>query len=155
MRQFTVLFLVTDGAVLLAMKKRGFGAGRWNGVGGKLEPGETPEQAAVRECQEEIGVTPLTIQKAAEIVFDEQHGGGRETIQAHVYMASAWQGDPVETEEMAPRWVQLDAIPYEEMWADDPYWLPQVLAGKKLSCTFVMDDHDQVVSQTVNEVTAW
>lgn len=56
----TLLFLIKDDHVLLAMKKRGFGAGNWNGVGGKIEAGESIEQALVRECQEEIGVTPIS-----------------------------------------------------------------------------------------------
>ena len=43
--------------LLLGRKKRGFGEGKWNGFGGKLEPGETVEEAAVRELQEESGVT--------------------------------------------------------------------------------------------------
>ena len=54
MKHVTLLFLLTDDQILLAMKKRGFGMGRWNGVGGKIEPGETIEEATARECREEI-----------------------------------------------------------------------------------------------------
>ncbi len=45
---YTLVFLVDDDRVLLGMKKRGFGAGKWNGFGGKVEPGETIEEAAIR-----------------------------------------------------------------------------------------------------------
>lgn len=148
----TLLFLQRDGQVLLAMKKRGFGAGRWNGVGGKLDGGETVEQALIRECQEEIEVTPTRFEKAADIIFHEQHEGSKNTLQVHVFTCYEWEGEPKETEEMAPRWFDVSAIPYDEMWADDPYWLPQFLAGKKLVCEFELDENDQIASKAVKEV---
>ena len=51
----TLVFLREDCRVLLGMKKRGFGAGKWNGFGGKIETGETITEAAVREVKEECG----------------------------------------------------------------------------------------------------
>jgi mutator protein MutT len=153
MKQLTLLFLQRDEQVLLAMKKRGFGAGRWNGVGGKLDQGETVEQALVRECQEEIEVTPTKYERMAEIVFHEQHEGTKHTLQVHVFAATEWESEPNETEEMAPKWFGLDEIPYDEMWADDPYWLPQVLAGKKLVCEFELDENDQIARKSVKEVS--
>ena len=57
----TLMFIIDEprGRVLLIRKKRGLGAGKINGPGGKLDPGETPEQCAVRETQEELHVTAL------------------------------------------------------------------------------------------------
>lgn len=153
MKQLTVLFLQNKNQVLLAMKKRGFGAGRWNGVGGKLEPNETISQAMIRECQEEIGVTPKIFSKRAEVIFNENHQGTRELLHVHVFIAEKWEGDPIESDEMAPRWFTIDEIPYDNMWADDPYWLPQVLAGKQLKCMFTLDDSDKVIEAEVIEVT--
>ncbi len=127
MKQLTILFLVKPGHVLLAMKKRGFGQGRYNGVGGKVEPGEIIEQAMIRECQEEICVTPINFHKAAEIIFDEQHNGLRKTLDVHAFICTMWRGEPAETEEMAPEWFKIKEIPYSQMWPDDPYWLPQIL----------------------------
>lgn len=152
MKQLTCLFLHKGDKVLLAMKKRGFGEGRYNGVGGKVEPGETLEQAMVRECQEEIGVTPTRFHKAAELIFDEQHKGVREILQVHVFIGDAWEGEPIETEEMAPAWFEITKIPFEQMWTDDPLWLPQVLEGKLLKCEFQLDSKDQVASYKVEEV---
>lgn len=152
MKQLTLLFLQREEQVLLAMKKRGFGAGRWNGVGGKLDTGETVEQALVRECQEEIEVTPTGYEKVAEIVFNEQHEGSKNTLQVHVFTCHQWEGAPAETEEMAPKWFDTNAIPYEDMWPDDPYWLPYVLAGKKLICEFDLDENDQIARKVVKKV---
>lgn len=154
MKQLTLLFLIRDKQVLLAMKKRGFGAGRWNGVGGKLDPGETVEQALVRECQEEINVTPTGYEKCAEIVFHEQHEGAQEALHVHAFLCIEWTGKPIETEEMAPKWFAIDSIPYEEMWADDPYWLPLVLQGKKLACEFHLDAKDQVSEYSIREIAS-
>src|SRR5678815_2859529 len=62
-------FIVKDGRVLLIRKKRGLGAGKINGPGGKLEAGETARAAAVREVQEEIGVTPLHLEDHGVLHF--------------------------------------------------------------------------------------
>jgi mutator protein MutT len=151
MKQLTLLFLIRDDEVLLAMKRRGFGAGRWNGVGGKLDPDETIEQALVRECQEEIGVTPTIYERAAEIVFHEFDGKEQKDMAVHVYISTAWEGEPEESEEMAPAWFKKGQLPFDEMWPDDPYWLPQVLAGKKLSAEFTLDENDVIINHSVTE----
>ena len=151
----TLLFLQKEGEVLLAMKKRGFGVGRWNGVGGKLEEGETLEQATVRECQEEIGVTPLTFHKVGELDF---YGGPTEEawhMFVHAYICTKWEGDPVETEEMAPKWYKVEEIPYTDMWEDDLHWLPTVLGGKCVRATFTFDENDKITESTVEEVSPY
>ena len=148
----TLLFLVNDTEILLAMKKRGFGAGLWNGVGGKLEPGESLEEALVRECQEEICITPTVYHKVAELDF---YGGSAEEgwhMFVHAYVCTDWQGTPQETEEMAPQWFKKEAIPYEHMWQDDQHWLPVVLAGKTVTGTFTFDTADALLSHELHEV---
>lgn len=152
MKQLTLLFLRRNDDVLLAMKKRGFGANKWNGVGGKLDPGETVEQALVRETQEEIGVTPLEYIHVADITFSEPFEGRKTEMHVSVFTAEKWEGEPTESEEMAPQWFSVDAVPYETMWPDDPFWLPQVLAGKKLRASFELDEHDTIIQKSVQEV---
>lgn len=146
MKTTTLLLLKRDDDILLAMKKRGFGAWRWNGVGGKVDTGETIEQALVRECQEEIGVTPKHYWKIAEHDFLESHEGKPEHMVVHTYFCDDWSGVPKETEEMAPKWFKITAIPYEQMWPDDIIWLPQVLLGKKLETEFTFDKNDNIKS---------
>lgn len=149
----TLLFLLRDDQILLAMKKRGFGKDLWNGVGGKLDLGETVEQAAVRECQEEIGVTPVRFHKIAEHTFGDTTSD--EIITVHAYFCTEWTGEPIETEEMAPRWFAIGDIPYDTMWADDRHWLPLALNGQRLRTHFVLDDTQKLVKSTMNEVTDW
>ncbi len=149
----TLLFLLKDDEVLLAMKKRGFGAGLYNGVGGKLDPGETIEQAAVRECQEEVTVTPRNIQKVAELnfVFAESKPP-QPDMYVTTFIATEWDGEPTETEEMSPKWFKLAEIPYEDMWEDDPYWLPQVLGGKKVIGDFSFNAQNKLLRHEVQTV---
>jgi mutator protein MutT len=147
----TLLFLRKDNQILLAMKKRGFGEGRYNGVGGKIESGETLTEALVRECEEEIGVTPLSYEPVAEFNFYGEGDSFR--MHVYVYFCNQWKGEPIETEEMAPAWYAVNEIPYEQMWPDDILWLPKTLEGKKLSGQFSFDKNDAVVSHILHEVT--
>lgn len=146
----TLVFLLEDDRILLAMKKRGFGKDRWNGAGGKLEPGETPEEAGIRECQEEIGITPLELDKVAyhEFVFPN----GTTNVVTYVYVCRAWDGKPTETDEMAPQWFDINDIPYDTMWQDDILWLPAVLHGNKLRCRFTFDERDHMLDARINLV---
>jgi mutator protein MutT len=152
MQQLTLLFLVRGNEVLLAMKKRGFGEGKWNGIGGKVDEGESILDALVRECQEEIGVTPLEYKKSAEILFDEFHNQIRKQLRVYVFTCDMWRGKPVESEEMKPKWFAKDSLPYDQMWADDPYWLPKILDGKKLLCKFKLSENGKIISSKVLEV---
>jgi 8-oxo-dGTP pyrophosphatase MutT (NUDIX family) len=147
-KHVTLLFLIKDDRILLAMKKRGFGQGRFNGIGGKIESGETIEQAMIRECQEEIEVTPTNYWKVAEHDFLVQ-GENAWRMYAHVYFCDQWQGEPVETEEMAPQWFDRNNIPYDQMWQDDAHWLPQVLEGQKLFGYFTFDNQDRMLTSNV------
>jgi len=151
-KELTLLFLLKDNQVLLAMKKRGFGVGLWNGVGGKVEDEESLEQAVIRECQEEVAVTPVTFVKAANITFNEVHENERKIMHVNVYTCTKWRGEPRESEEMRPQWFSQSEIPYDACWSDDIYWLPKVLNGKKIKAEFTMDDNNQVIEHNVVEV---
>jgi mutator protein MutT len=149
----SLLFLRKDDQLLLAMKKRGFGMGYWNGVGGKIEPGETLEEALVRETQEEIGVTPTIWDKVAEIDFVmDSHTDSPWHMYVHAHIASEWEGEPLESDEMAPKWFHVSQLPFDHMWEDDKFWLPIVLRGKKVAGTFSFVQENALNSQDITEV---
>lgn len=136
--------------ILLGLKKRGPGTGRWNGFGGKVEDGETVEAAARRELQEEAGIGALDLELAA--VIDFSFRGETDIWQVHIFRAAEFTGDPQESSEMRPQWFPLDAIPYEEMWPDDKIWLPRILAGEKFRGKFLMDGYDAVLQTEIEVV---
>jgi len=148
----TLLFVVKDGKILLAEKKIGFGQGLLNGVGGKVERGETVEHAMIREAEEEVGVVPTVFEKVAINDFEVYYRGEVCYFVTHIFIASEFKGKPVESEEMKPMWVDLDKIPYDKMWSDDQFWLPRVLAGEKLKCHFVFDKGNKILFQDIQSV---
>ena len=137
MTKTTLNFLIDGNKILLAMKKRSFGKDKWNGVGGKLQGAETPEDSIVRETGEEIGVKieKSDLEKVGIINFHftDKPDWNQE---CHVFITKKWQGEPIETEEMRPQWYSFEEIPYDLMWVDDKYWLPLVLEGKKIKAEF-------------------
>jgi len=148
--QMTLLFLFRDNQILLAMKKRGFGVGKYNGIGGKLEPGETVEQAMVRETQEEITVTPTQYKKCGVTKFDEYRDGEHIMVYVHVFIADSFEGEPQETEEMRPVWVDVDKIPWEQMYATDREWLPIVLENRGyFEAEFKFDVNHNLLDQKI------
>lgn len=133
----TLVFLRRGSEVLLIRKKRGHGAGKINGPGGKLEGDETPLAGAIRETLEEVGVQILDAElrglfKFVELTAAQWFG--------YVFVAHQFEGVPCETEEALPMWVAVDELPFAEMWEDDRFWLPRLLAGERLAGDFLFDD---------------
>ncbi|MBN1605822.1 MAG: 8-oxo-dGTP diphosphatase [Polyangiaceae bacterium] len=141
----TLLFVVQRGRVLLIRKKRGLGAGKISGPGGRLEPGETVAECALREVREELGITALGAEQRGELSFQFTDGY---SIHATVFLATDYLGEPQETDEAIPLWTALDAIPYDQMWADDALWLPLLLSGSRFVGRFVFAG-DQMLSHDV------
>ncbi len=135
--------------VLLGLKKEGFGQGKIVGFGGKLEPGETIAEAAVRELQEESGllakVQNLWYTAYLEFVFSAKPEWNRVV---HGFRLEYWQGEPSESNEIIPQWTDLDAVPYEQMWDDSKLWLPQVLRGEKVRMKITYAPDNQTVELT-------
>ncbi|XP_036993797.2 oxidized purine nucleoside triphosphate hydrolase [Artibeus jamaicensis] len=149
-RLYTLVLVVQPERVLLGMKKRGFGAGRWNGFGGKVEEGETIEDGAKRELQEECGVTVDVLHKAGNIMFEFE--GKPERMDVHIFRADGVQGTPVESDEMRPQWFPLDQIPFADMWPDDSYWFPLLLQKRKFHGYFKFQGQDTILDYQLREV---
>lgn len=133
-------------AVLLGLKKKGFGEGKYVGFGGKIEAGESIPQAARRELEEESGL---------QVRLEHLEAGGILTFvfpdkpewdhRVHLFLVREWQGQPCECEEIQPAWFRLDEIPYDRMWDDCRYWLPPALAGTFVSAHFTYATDNQTV----------
>jgi 8-oxo-dGTP diphosphatase len=144
----TLMFIIDEAKreVLLIRKKRGLGAGKINGPGGKMDPGETSLQCAVRETQEELGVTALNPVHHGELWFQFVDGL---CMHVDVFVATQHEGEPVETPEAVPLWTSLDALPFDEMWADDIHWLARTLIERRRFMGRFAFDGDTMLSHEV------
>ncbi|MFA5828150.1 MAG: 8-oxo-dGTP diphosphatase [Candidatus Shapirobacteria bacterium] len=129
----TNCFLIKENKICLAMKKRGLGVGLWNGTGGKIQEGETVVEAARREAKEELGVDLGQLESRGEVLFVFEDDF---EVFVYLFLCYQWQGEPSESEEMAPEWFDIEKIPYEMMWQTDKHWLPVVLRGTSIKAVF-------------------
>ena len=150
-KKLLTLCLIQKGdQMLLGMKKRGTGVGKWNGFGGKVEEGEIIEDAAKREVLEESGTIVSDIEKVG--VLDFTLPGEEKIWQVHIFKAMNFSGKPVETEEMKPKWFHVNEIPFDSMWPDDIFWMPLFLAAKKFEGKFIFNDQYVITEHELREV---
>jgi 8-oxo-dGTP diphosphatase len=140
--------------VLLGLKKSGFGAGKWVGLGGHIEDGEKAEAAAVREVQEESGlVVPAdSVQHMASIEFRFPTRPAWDQT-AEVFVTSDYQGEAEESDEVAPKWFGEHELPLAQMWDDAKYWLPLVLAGEHVDVVITFAADCATVARTEPDLT--
>ena len=136
--------------ILLGMKKRGPGEGKWNGFGGKVEKGETIEEGAMREMREESGIEICKMNKLGILEFEYQDGSGN--MEVHIFDVEEFTGSPMESEEMKPKWFFVDKLPYNQMWSDDRYWLPMFLNRKRFEGKFVFNESNEIVDYCFDEI---
>jgi len=146
----TLCIIHQNSRILLGMKKRGFGAGRWNGFGGKVVATETIENGVKRELQEEAGIEVKNIDKVG--IIDFEFKDNPEILQVHIFKSDNFLGEPTESDEMKPQWFNIDEIPFKEMWPDDIYWIPLFLAGKKFKGKFLFEGSDIIIEKELIEV---
>lgn len=150
----TLVFVFRGDEVLLINKKTGLGKGKVNGPGGKVDPGETPEQAAVRECREELHIEVSNLEYCGEHCFQFVDGY---SIHVWVYRTRDFEGIPTETREAEPLWCNIGHIPYDQMWEDDKFWLPKLIRGEKFQARWIFDG-DRMVDYHIEpdgEMDSW
>jgi len=140
-----ICYIFKDGKVLLINKKTGLGEGKVNAPGGRIKPGEMPMEAAVRETEEETGLTPLNPEHVGTLSFIFTNGY---SLKGFVFFAYDYKGDLTETDEADPFWQDADSIPYDRMWEDDAYWLPAAIKGEFVEGKFIFDE-DRMLSRLI------
>lgn len=152
----TLCIIYNNNKILLGMKKRGLGVGRWNGFGGHVEEGESIEDAAKREVFEEAGLNIKNLEKMGIIIFEFRDG--HKNLEVHVFRSKDFEGQIIESEEMKPEWFDIDEMPLNDMWPADTYWLPILLRGKKFEGKFIYDHPStsnyasNIIDKTLREV---
>ena len=140
--------------VLLGFKKAGFAAGKYNGIGGKVEAGESVTEAAVRELEEETGLRVAETDLQAVGHFTFLFPSKPEWNQVvHAFMVRSWTGDPQESREITPAWFAVDEIPFDQMWQDNAHWLPLVLAGEGVRATYIYKEDNETLESI--EIQPW
>ena len=140
----TLALFVQGQKLLLARKLKKIGAVLWNGPGGKIEVGETPELAMIRESREELRVTPTDYRSIGEITFYFP-STPEWNMRCYLYLVSSWEGTAQASEEMAdPTWFSQTELPWNEMWQDDKIWLPCVLRGETVRASFLLNEHNLI-----------
>ena len=139
MKQATLCFVIKDNKILLGKKKIGFGKNKYNGFGGKIKENETPEQAAIRELSEESSIKANSLTKVGEISYTFPNKKEFDHF-VHIFLVNSYSGNEIETEEMSPKWFNLNEIPFNEMWDNDKYWVPLILNSKKIKANIIQDE---------------
>ncbi|XP_002733265.1 oxidized purine nucleoside triphosphate hydrolase-like [Saccoglossus kowalevskii] len=146
----TLVFIQQQTKILLGLKKRGFGRGKWNGFGGKVEPGESIKQAAHRELNEECSITSENLERIGLIDFEFEDDP--QVLEVHVYKSNSYKGQVIESEEMQPQWFEVDSLPFNQMWLDDEHWFPYMLRGVNFYGYFLYKGHNTILSHRVEQV---
>lgn len=151
MRKILTLCIIhEDSRVLLGMKKRGFGTGRWNGFGGKVQDGESIEAAMIRETEEECGLTPVEFHKYGILEFSFEND--QDILETHVFKCTRYRGTLGESEEMRPKWFSDSAIPFDDMWQDDAFWFPFLLRNKHFQGKYHFNAQHQILDQKLQKL---
>ena len=142
----TLCFLLNDGKVLLGHKKTGFGKGYIVGIGGGVDEGEKPIEAAIREVEEEVFITPsdLSFVGVLDFYFPYVDNPNSWNQRVFVYRTSKWTGTATESEEIKPEWYSVNELPFNKMWDDANYWLKDILAGQETWAQFTFDSNLKV-----------
>lgn len=147
---YTLVMIAKDDQLLLGMKKRGFGAGWWNGFGGKVEEGESLEDAARREVREEVGLEVSALIPRGTLYFEFE---GEDKVQeVHLFEGREFTGEPLETDEMKPDWFNASNIPYDNMWPGDDKWMPVYMEGRNINCRIRFSKDKKVLSYNLSEI---
>lgn len=144
-KEFTLVYIFDkEGRVLLGLKKRGFGRGLWNGFGGKIQTNERPKDCAIREVFEECGLVVKDINYAGFIRFDFKDDPV--FFEQHIYTAFDFSGSVIESDEMAPKWFEIKALPYDQMWLDQIHWHEHLFKGQTFKARFLLQGFEKVLN---------
>lgn len=160
MKLTTLCFLIRKNQgnkeLLLAMKKKGFGQGKWNGIGGKLDSNKRDKNifdTAIREMKEEIGVKIKDMERVAILNFHYPYlTNSEKEWPVHVFLVKDWEGEPKESEEMKPKWFKIKKIPFNKMWPDDKFWLPKILKGERIKAKFSFKPGELIDSYEIKTI---
>jgi 8-oxo-dGTP diphosphatase len=115
-------------------KKHDIHEGKWNGLGGKLEKGETPEECVIREVKEESGLTIIEPRLRGFITFPDFDG--KNDWYVYVFTAGKFEGDLIESDEGKLEWIPEPELLKLNLWEGDKIFLDWLLEDRFFSAKF-------------------
>jgi 8-oxo-dGTP diphosphatase len=115
-------------------KQNDYHKGKWNGLGGKFEPGETPEECALREIEEESGLKVKSIKMKGFItfpLFDE-----KDDWYVFLFTADKFEGKLIDSPEGNLKWIPNEKLTEINLWAGDKIFIPWLFSDKFFSAKF-------------------
>ncbi len=130
----TLVYVKQDGKTLMLHKAKGFQKGKWNGLGGKLEPGESPEECMRREVFEESGLAVKKAQLKGFLTwpqFDEE-----DDWYAFVYVVTDFSGELKASDEGELHWIPNEEVMDLNLYDGDRVFLPWLEKNRLFSGKF-------------------
>lgn len=115
-------------------KKKDIHQDKWNGLGGKFESGESPEECLLREVKEESGLTLLNYKLAGLLTFPKFDGIN--DWQVFLYQATEFSGEIIECQEGELEWIPNDKLLELNLWEGDKHFIKWMLDGRLFSAKF-------------------
>jgi len=123
-------------------KKNDYHYGKWNGLGGKFELGESPEECAIREIEEESGLIIKNIKMKGFITFPMFDG--KEDWYVFLFTADEFEGELIESNEGNLDWIPNDKLTEINLWEGDKYFIPWLFKEKFFSAKFIYENGDYI-----------
>ena len=128
-------------------KENDYHRGKWNGLGGKFEPGESPEECAVREIKEESGLNVKSIKMKGFITFPIFDG--IEDWHVFVFVIDDYNGELIDSNEGNLGWIPNEELININLWEGDKYFIPWLFEDNFFSAKFIYED-GKYLSHTVH-----
>lgn len=145
MKLATLCYVRSGGKTLMVhriKKANDMHQGRWNGLGGKLEPGETPEECAVREIREESGLVARNLILKGFLTFPGFSND--EDWYAFVFVVNEYEGELIDSPEGVLQWVDDEELTKLFLWEGDYLFLPWLDQKGFFSAKFVYRENKLV-----------
>lgn len=141
MQLATLCYVIDDDKTLMmhrVKKKNDMHEGKWNGLGGKFEHGETPEECVIREVKEESGLLIKNPKLHGFITFPMFDG--KKDWYVFLFTAKEFEGNLIDSKEGILKWIPNDKLLELNLWEGDKIFIPWLFQDKFFSAKFIYED---------------
>jgi len=145
MKLATLLYVQKDDKTLMLYrnkKENDYHEGKWNGLGGKFELGESPEECAIRELKEESGLTAKEVKLKGHITFPLFDG--KDDWYVFVFTIPKFDGELIESDEGHLEWIPNEKLSDLNLWEGDKHFINWLFQDKIFSAKFIYVNGDFV-----------